>query len=142
MCKSLIVLPFLLIATPAVAQESTPQIPPELTDPATVHRLAGTLQVLSQALLNMKVGGVEAALEGREATPQERNLTVRDLARRKDPDFDRHLQQKVAAVGPEIERRMIAMQRALPEMMHSLHDAQKSIERAAANMPDPAYPRR
>ena len=142
MRKILIVLPALLVASPAFAQEAQPQIPRELTDPATVHRLAGTLQILSQALLNMKVGGLEAALEGREATPEERNMTVHDLARRKDPDFDRHLQQKVASVGPELERNMIAMQRALPEMMRSLRDAQKTLERAAANMPDPTYPKR
>ena len=141
MRKSLL-LPLLLSASPAFAQQAGPQIPPELTDPATVQRLAGTFQALSQAVLDIKVGGMQAALEGREATPQERNLTVRDLARRKDPDFDRHLQEKVATVGPQVERQMLAMQRALPEMMRSLRDAQKSLERAAANMPDPTYPRR
>jgi hypothetical protein len=142
MRKLLIVLPALLAASPAFAQELPPPLPPELTDPATVHRLAGTLQALSQAFLDMRVGGMKAALEGREVTPRERNMTVRDLARRKDPDFDRHLQQKVAAVGPQVERQMIAMQRALPEVMSDLKEAQKSLERAAANMPDPTYPRR
>jgi hypothetical protein len=142
MRKILIVLPALLAASPAVAQEMPPQLPPELTDPATVHRLAGTVQALSQVFLDMRVGGMKAALEGREATPQERNMTVRDLARRKDPDFDRHLRQKVASVGPEIERQMIVMQRAIPEMMRDLGEAQKVLERAAANMPDPSYPRR
>ena len=142
MREALLLLPLLFAASPAFAQDVPPQIPPELTDPATVHRLAGTIQALSQAVLNMRVGGLEAALEGREATPQERNLTVRDLARRKDPDFDRHLQQKVATVGPQVERQMLAMQRALPKMMRDLKDAQRSLERAAANMPDPTYPRR
>lgn len=138
----LLLAPLLLWATPTFAQETPQQIPPELTDPATVHRLAGTLQILSKSLLNMKVGGLEAALEGREPTPAERNMTVHDLARRKDPNFDRHLQEKVATVGPQLERQMLAMQRALPEMMRGLQDAQKSLERAAANMPDPTYPRR
>ena len=141
MRKSLLLV-LLLSASPAFAQQAAPQIPPELTDPAAVQRLAGTFQALSQAVLDMKVGGMKAVLEAREATPQERNLTVRDLARREDPDFDRHLQEKVATVGPQVERQMLAMQRALPEMMRSLHDAQKSLERAAANMPDPTYPRR
>jgi hypothetical protein len=142
MRKNLIALLLLLIASPALAQEAPPQLPPELTDPATVHRLAGTLQALSQALLDLKVGEVRAGLEGRTATPAERNLTVRDMARQKDPDFDRHLQQKIASAGPQIERNMVAMQRALPQMMRSLHDVQKSLERAMANMPDPTYPRR
>jgi hypothetical protein len=138
----LIALPVLILASPALAQEAPQQLPPELTDPTTVHRLAGTLQALSQALLDVKVGGIRADLEGRTATPAERNMTVRDVARQKDPDFDRHLQQKIASAGPQIERSMTAMQRALPQMMRSLQDVKTSMERAMANMPDPTYPKR
>ena len=138
----LIALPVLILASPALAQEAPQQLPPELTDPATVHRLAGTLQALSQVLLDVKVGGIRADLEGRTATPAERNMTVRDVARQKDPDFDRHLQQKIASAGPQIERSMTAMQRALPQMMRSLQDVKTSMERAMANMPDPTYPKR
>src|SRR6266404_3038138 len=104
MRKILFVLPLLACASPALAQEAPQQLPPELTDPATVHRLAGTMRALSQALLDVKVGEIRAGFEGRDATPEERNLTVRDIARRKDPNFDRHFQQKVASVGPQLER--------------------------------------
>jgi hypothetical protein len=69
-------------------------------------------------------------------------MTVGDLARRKDPNFDRHLQQQVAEVGPALQRSMNALNQALPAVMQSLSEAQKSIERAVANMPDPTYPRR
>ena len=141
MHKTLIILPLLLCATPAFAQHA-PQLPPELTDPASVQKLANTMQALSGALLNVKVGGVEAAVQGREATPQERNLTVGDLVRRKDPNFDRHIQQQMATVGPRVQQSMRALNQALPEIMQSLGDAQKSIERAVANMPDPTYPKR
>jgi hypothetical protein len=143
MRKILISLPLLLCAGPALAQQAAaPQLPPELTDPATVQRLAIAMQSLSHALLNVKVGEARAALEGRQATPQERNMTVGDLARRKDPDFDRHLQQKVATVGPQIERSMSAVNQALPAMMQAVAEAQKSVERAVSNLPDPTYPQR
>jgi hypothetical protein len=143
MRTTLILLPLLLCASPALAQEAPPpQLPPELTDPATFQRLAGQMQALSQALLNVRVGGIEAALEGREATPREKHMTVGDLARRKDPDFDRHLQQRMAAVGPQIQRSVTAINRALPEMMRSVEEAKRSLDRAVANMPDPDYPRR
>jgi hypothetical protein len=144
MRKSLFVLPIvpiLLAATPAVAQPA-PQLPPQLTDPATTQRLTSTLQVLSTALLNMRVGEVQAALEGRQASPQERNLTVGDLARQKDPEFDRHLQQKMASVGPMVQHSARALNQVLPQVMHDLKNAQKSLERAVANMPDPNYPQR
>jgi hypothetical protein len=141
MRKILIVLPLILVASPAFAQQA-PLLPPELTDPATAQRLATTLQALSQAFLNVKVGAVQAAIEGREASPQERNVTLGDLARRKDPNFDRHMQQQISTVGPQLQRSMRAMNEALPEMMQSLKEAKKTLERAAANMPDPTYPRR
>jgi len=141
MRKSLIILPFLLTSSPAFAQ-AAPQLPPELTDPATAQRLTNSMQALSSALLNMRVGEVAAALEGRPATPEERNLTVGDLARRDDPDFDRHFHDQIASVGPTMQRSIQAMNKALPEISRDLKDVRKSLERAIANMPDPNYPKR
>ena len=141
MRKILIALPILLCASPAMAQEPA-QIPTELTDPAAIHKLAGTMQAISKALLNIRVGEIRAGLEGREATPLEKNVTLHDLARLKDPDFDRHYQEKVASVGPQLERSMVAMQQTLPKVMRDLKDAQRSVERAVSNLPDPTYPER
>ena len=144
MRKSLILLPLLLVATPAVAQEAPPivQLPPELTDPAAAMKLARTMQAVSTALLNIRVGDMRAALEGREATPRERNETVGDIVRRKDPNFDRDVQRKVASVAPQIQRRMQAINRALPQVMQDVDDVQRSVERAVSNLPDPNSPRR
>jgi hypothetical protein len=64
------------------------------------------------------------------------------MARRDDPDFDRHMQQQIANVGPMMQRSMNALNQALPAVMQSLTEAQKSIERAVSNIPDPTYPRR
>src|SRR4249919_3907167 len=142
MRKHLIVLPFLLCATPAAAQSAQFQLPRELTDPATAQKLANAMQALSQAFLNVKVGGVQAAIEGREATQQEKNMTVGDVARRQDPNFDRHFQQQIATVGPRLQRSIRVLNEALPAMVQSLDEAQRAMERAAANMPDPTYPKR
>jgi hypothetical protein len=100
------------------------------------------MQGLSKALLDMRVGEVQAALEGREASPAEKRMTVRDMARRDDPDFDRHLQQKMANIGPTMQRNMNALNQALPAMMQGLMQAQQATERAVANLPDPTYPKR
>jgi hypothetical protein len=141
MRKSLILLPLLLCETPALAQPA-PQLPPELTDPRTAQKITNAMQALTGALLNMRVGEVRAALEGRPPSPEERNLTVGDLARSKDPDFDRKFQQRVASVGPMVQHSMRTLNQALPEVMRDLKDAQKSLERAVANLPDPTYPQR
>ena len=113
-----------------------------MIDPAVADRLANAVQTLSTSLLDLRVGGVEAAIEGREATPDEKRLTVRDLARRDDPDFDRKIEQQIAQAKPMIRQSMKALNEALPAMMQSLERARKSFERAMANMPDPTYPKR
>lgn len=145
MHKSLFILPLLLCAAPAFAQDSPPpvtQLPPEVIDPAAAMKLARTVQAISTALLNIRVGDMHAALEGREATPDERNETVGDIVRRKDPNFDRDVRHEVATMGPKIERSMEALDRALPQVMRDVDDAKHSLKRALSNLPDPNYPQR
>jgi hypothetical protein len=142
MTKSLIMLPLLLCATPALAQPVEPQLPQELTDPAVAQRLQRSMQILSKALLDLRVGEMQAAIEGRKASAAEKKLTVRDLGRRDDPNFDRRLDERIAAAGQMIDRSMKAVSEAMPSILESVSKARESIERAAANMPDPTYPKR
>jgi hypothetical protein len=142
MYKPLILMPLLICASPALAQQPLPQLPPELTDPATVARVANSAQAVTDALLNVRIGDVRAAVEGRDATPAERRMTIGDMARRDDPDFDRHLHQDIARGGSRVQQSMRAVNEALPAVMQALADAQRSIDRALANLPDPTYPRR
>ena len=147
MRKTLILLPILLTASPALAQTAptppeTAQIERTLNDPAMADRLTNAMQVMSKAFLDLPAGEVQAALEGRRATPGEKRMTVRDMARRDDPNFDRNFQRQIAQSGPVIRQSMRAMSQALPAMMQGLTQAQHALERAAANMPDPTYPKR
>ena len=151
MRSSLVLLAISLCAAPALAQPAAPaaragnqaiQLPPQLADPAAADRLANAMQSMSQALLDLKVGGLQAALEGREATSADKKLTIRDLARRDDPAFEKRLQQQIAQARPKMEQSIKALNEALPEVTEDLQRAQRSIERAIANMPDPNYPRR
>ena len=87
MLKSLILLPLLAAASPALAQAAPParpplQVPPQLTDPAIADRLGNAMQALSKAFLDVRVGEIQAAIEGRPATPAEQRRTVREIARR------------------------------------------------------------
>ena len=141
MRKSLILLPLLLCATPALSQAAAPP-PPQLADPAMADRLANAVQAVSDSLLDMRVGGLKAVAEGREVTPADKRLTVRDLARRQDPDFERKFRQQIAEARPMIRQSMEALNESLPAVMQSLQQAQQSLERALANMPDPTYPKR
>jgi hypothetical protein len=139
-------LPLLMIAAPAAAQTPAPQPPADmqrvLTDPSTADRLANVMQALSKAFLNLPVGEVQAAVEGRPATPAEKRLTVRDLGRRDDPNFDRNLQRGIAQSRPMIEQSMKALGEALPAMIHGMQEAGQAMDRAVQNLPRPDYPKR
>lgn len=135
--------PLFLIAAPVAAQPTEPmQIPPQLTDPAMAETLGDMMQVLSKSLLDMRVGEIQAAAEGRQATAEEKRLTVRDLGRRKDPNFDRNFERQIAQSKPMIQNSMRALAQALPAMSSTLSEAAGQMERVIENMPRPDYPRR
>ncbi|HEX8840711.1 MAG TPA: hypothetical protein VF757_00275 [Sphingomicrobium sp.] len=149
MSSKLILFPLLLGASPAVAQaapvanpDAAREMSQVLNDPAMADRLANMMQGLSKAFLDLPAGEIQAAAEGRQPTPAERRMTVRDMARRDDPNFDRNFQQRIAQTKPMIQQSMRALSQALPAMMDGLQQAGKALERAAANMPDPTYPKR
>lgn len=142
MRATLVLLPLLMWATPVLAQAPAVHLPPELTDPATAEHLTRSMQAISKAFLNLRVGELQAAIEGRKPTRSEERLTVRDLGRRDDPGFDRDMQQRIASARPMIEQSLKTLNEALPSMLQGLKQAQQSLERAAANMPDPNYPKR
>jgi hypothetical protein len=147
MRAALLIIP-LMFAAPAGAQTPAPRPQPTtdmqrvLNDPAMADRLANVMQALSQAFLNLPVGEVQAAVEGRPATPAERRLTVRDMGRRDDPNFDRNFQRQMSQARPMIEQSMKAMQTALPAMIHGMEEAGQAMDRAVQNMPRPDYPKR
>lgn len=139
-------IPLLLAGTPGIAQSAPQrppfQIPPELSDPRVADRIGQMTHALGNALLNLPVGELEAAAQGRQPTPADRRRTVRDSAREHDPDFERNFQQQIANARPMMESSMKALSTALPAMMQSLQQAGEALERATANMPSPNYPKR
>lgn len=131
----------LLLAYPAVAQQApapAPAIPPEFADPANADRLANAMQALSKVFLDLPVGEVRAALEGRQPTAADRKATVRSETKM----TEQQLRARISAAKPMLQQSMKALTDALPGMMQGFAQAQQSLERAAANMPDPNYPKR
>ena len=143
-------LPLAMLAAPALAQGPSPRepiaIPPELTDPAmaeTLGRMSGTL---TRALMNLPVGELAAAVEGREATPQEKNRTIRDMAGANDPYLEQRVERQVAESGVRMQGAMKAIASSMPAIMATMErmgeEIEREIGRATANMPQPGYPRR
>ena len=145
-----LIVPLALVASPALAQTKpapatavpeTITIPRELTDPAMADRLARMMQAMSKAFLEMPVGEIEAAAEGRPATRADRRRTVRQIGRAEDPNFERNFQREIANSKPMIEASMKALAAALPAMMKGLTEAGRELEKATANLPSPNYPK-
>jgi hypothetical protein len=145
-------IPLLILSTlaaPAAAQQTarTPSVPETqeiqraLNDPVITERLTTILPALGEAMLNMPVGEIKAAAEGRRATAGEKRQTVRDLGRAKDPNFDRNLRRDLAASGETMKAGMRAMANALPAMMEGMQKAMSELEKATANLPSPVYPK-
>jgi len=140
MRASILIAPLAILAvpTPAHAADSDIQIPKELTDPAWATRLTNVLQVLSKSMLDLPVGEVEAAIEGRQPTAADKRKTVRSETRMSE----RELSQQIEAARPAMQGAMKAMASALPAMLQGLEQAGREMEKATANLPQPGYPKR
>lgn len=162
--RSLLILPLLALATPALAQvvpyppapypapyppapygyapPGAGMIPPQVFDPALPAQLGRMAGALTHAFMNLPVGELEAAIEGRPATPSDRRKTVGSEARRDNPYIERDIQRDVASSAGAMQSGARAMQRAMPVIGQAIGQAAAEIERATANMPSPYYPRR
>jgi hypothetical protein len=139
----LLVLPLAALSVPAHAQSSAApseaiQIPPEMMDPKWADRLTDAMMAMSKAFLELPVGEVEAALEGRQPTEADKRRTVRSETRMSEQE----LRQKIDESRPAMRASYKALMAALPAMMKGMSEAQKELERATANMPRPDYPKR
>ena len=140
---ALIALPLALFATPALAQRrQAPQLPRELTDPAAADKVGRVAGALSRVLLDLNIGEIEAAVQGRAPSQADRRRTVRDIAANGDPEIERRIERQAANSGAAIQAGAKAMADALPAILQSIDRAAAEIDRATANLPTPGYPRR
>ena len=136
-----IAVPLMMAATPAVAApREAPQLPKELSDPAMADKLGHMMGALTKALMDMPVGELEAAAQGREPTAVDRSRRVRDEIG--GPGTEQEVEAKVAASGRQMQAMSKALVSSLPSILASLESVERELERATANLPDPTYPKR
>jgi len=131
---ALTLLPLALVAAPVTA---APPSQPQL-DPAMADRLTDVLQSLSDSLMDLPIGELQAAVEGRQPTPADRGRTLRS----EHPGLDRDVHAQIAEARPRMRQSIQALSDSLPAMKKSLDEMRRSLERAMSNMPDPTYPKR
>lgn len=135
----LILVPVLFAATPALAAPP-PVLPPVLTDPAMADQLGRVAGAVTRSLMNVPVGELEAAIEGRPVTRADRARTVGNTIG--DPYLEQRIAEQAAASGRTMQAASQALANSLPAIMQAIEGATQEIERAVANMPSPNYPQR
>ena len=139
-------LPLAVMAAPALAAPADEEvrIPAELTDPAMAATLGKMLGGLTKAMMNMPIGEMQAAVEGRKPNAADKTRTLRDVAGG-DPDLDRKVEAQVAQALPRMQAGLEAMSKGLPAMAKAVEEAAEamegSLDRATANIPQPGYPK-
>ena len=137
----LFLVPALFAASPALAAPPVvPALPQVLTDPAMADQLGRVAGVLTKSLMDMPVGEIEAAIEGRPATRADRRRTIGDSIG--DPYIAQRIAQEATSSGRTMQAATKALTASLPAIMKALDGAKDEIERAIGNLPDPTYPRR
>ena len=117
-------------------------IPRELTDPAMADRLGRTMGAMAHAVMNIPVGEMQAAIEGRPVTRADRNRRIGDVAGPDGRAMADHVAGNGAATGRAMQAAGRAMIGALPAILEAVRGAESEIERATSNLPDPTYPSR
>ena len=118
------------------------EMPRALTDPTLADKLGRTMGAMAHAVMNIPVGEMQAAIEGRPVTRADRNRRVGDVAGPDGRAMADHVAGNGAATGRAMQAAGRAMIGALPAILQAVRGAESEIERATANLPDPTYPRR
>ena len=143
--RKLLFVALLASAAPAMAQPPSrppaPQrpvdLPPEIADGRVVDQLGTMVGAVSKALLNLPVGEVEAAIENRPVTREDRRRTVGSESGMDERDVAQSVEESKVAVKAGGQ----AIARSLPVIRDALNRAGDEIARATANLPQPGYPR-
>jgi len=125
---------------PQASQDELAAAQRALRDPSTAQAMSRVSGALTRAIMNMPVGEIEAAVEGRAPTAADRRRTVGDSVG--GPQEAARIERDVASSGAQMQVMGNALANALPGMLAAAGQLQQEIERATANLPDPTYPRR
>lgn len=136
----LLAVPLMLASAPAAAApDKAVALPQELSDPAMAEKMAKILGTLTRTVMEMPVGELEAAIEGREATPADRTRRVRDQVGGRAVEIE--VEDVAANAGRQMQTLSKALIAAFPSMLASLKELERELERTTSNLPDPIYPR-
>jgi len=114
------------IATPAAAQRARPS--------EMIQDYAPAVDRTADALLNLDLGPV---LDAADPYRRHHRRTLRDMARRDDPDFDRRMHATIYGTAARMGRAADAFAAAEPALRRAVTQFQHDIAAAMAAPPPP-----
>ena len=103
-----------------------------------LDQLGTMIGALTKAFLALPVGEIEAAVENRPVTREDKHRTVGSSSGMNERELTAEIEQGKGVVKAGGQ----AVARALPVIREALNKAGEEIGRATANLPQPGYPRR
>jgi len=155
MRKFLIPAAALALAAPAVAQHqpasqapvkpsaSTAPLPDprdeemrrSMPDPAEVKAMGEVAARAMEAMMDVPIGPLREAVEGRKLSRREREETLGDVARRDDPNFKDRMRDQAQVATVAMGALMEQMVNIAPVLRNTLEDVVRRTEEAARQVP-------
>ncbi len=135
------------LAGPAAAQEPIfdedmdARIARSIPPAAEVEAMAPVIDGMTGAMLDLDVGPIIDAADPYRRYSYRRGRTLRDIARRDDPYFDRRLRASIYGATADMARMMDAIAVAAPAMRRSLAQMEAGMARALRAPPPRHAPR-
>lgn len=159
MRKILITTAALAVAAPAVAQQQLPnaqgpvvaaplpdprdeEIRRSLPDPRELEAMGNVATRTMDAILDVPIGPLREAVEGRKLSPREREETIGDHARRDDPYFRERMRDQMGVATVALGALAEQMAVMTPVLRRTLEDVERRVEDAVRGLPPRDYDRR
>lgn len=134
--------PHVAVAPPPPMDPRDEAIIRSVPGPQEIERVGDVTAATVDAILDVPIGPLREAIEGRRLSRREREETLGDHARRDDPYFRERMRDQITIAGAAVG--VLAEQMAVmtPVLRQTLEDAQRRVEEAARGMPPRDYDRR
>jgi len=104
-------------------------------DPAEIARMAGVMDRMLGAIMNLPIGGIAEAVDPLGRSGIGRGDTLRDVAGREDPFVEQRIRAGIqgatsglGAISKALTRMMPALRRSLDEVSRSFEDAMAEVD--------------
>lgn len=126
----------LFAASPAIAQDDAPEaeIARKMADPAVQDHVANVVSSTLGAILDLRIGGLERAIDPESGASDDD--TLRDRVGRDDPDFEERMGDRTRAMTGVMASATAQLAHMLPGLRAAMGDLAGQIGDIGAGMGD------